>query len=276
MVKAKVILVIAFMFLLLIPLVSAKVVAQSSADTIGLEIKYPQIDVKKQGQDFKFHTHVYNTSSGLLVTNVTTSCEIHIYNSSGSHVLESAMAWDSNNRDFKLDIAGTTFADSQMMSAIVTCNTSKVGGFVSFSFDVNPTGRELTQARSMLYIGLLSILVFMFIVNVAGITVLPSRDVRADDGEILSINHLKYLKPILYVTAYVILMAIFYISSNVALAYLGAELIGQFMFVTFKIMGYLLLPMVFIWLVYIILSIFKDKETRSMIERGVPVGSNDI
>jgi hypothetical protein len=42
---------------------------------------YQNVPIK---QDFNLHIHVYNTTSGLNVSNLTTKCYLHLYNSSGN------------------------------------------------------------------------------------------------------------------------------------------------------------------------------------------------
>ena len=97
-----------FLFLLssfFISLVSAQPPFQEASGAIGLDIRFPQVDVVKQNNDVNYHIHVYNKSNGLLVTNTTISCLVHLYDSTGDHVLISDMGFDENgvdNYDFSI------------------------------------------------------------------------------------------------------------------------------------------------------------------------------
>ena len=134
---------------------------------------------------------------------------------------------------------------------------------------ITQTGTELTEAKAIVFTALLFILVFLFAVNIGGITLLPSRNTRGEDGELISISSLKYLRSVLFGTAYLIVLAIMFISSNFALAYLETGLFGSVLFVIFQIMMIALLPMFVIWFVFILASIFRDIKIKGMLERGV-------
>jgi len=163
------------------------------------------------------------------------------------------------------------------------CNTSLIGRYdvrgkgdlsgtdTSFAtwFDVNGTGYELTQQRTFIYLGLIGLLIFLFVVNIIVIPMLPSDNNRDEEGVLISVNQLKYLRPILYVTAYFLLMSIIYTSSNVALAYMGTTMFGSFLFMIFKIMFALALPMVFVWFIYLLHQAVTDKELKKGLERGI-------
>ncbi len=139
----------------------------------------------------------------------------------------------------------------------------------TYNFFVTGTGFELTQARGIVFIGLLFIMVFLFVVNMIGITMLPSKNNRNELGELISINNLKHLRSILMGIGYLLLLSIVFLSSNLALAYLGTALFGNILFVIFQIMLIMLLPMFVIWLLFILQSIFRDRELKKMINRGV-------
>lgn len=137
------------------------------------------------------------------------------------------------------------------------------------TFEINGTGQELTQQKSTLYVVLFGILILLFVVNLFVIPMLPSKNEYDEEGTLISITQLKYVRPILYVTAYLIFMSIMFISSNVSLAYLGTSLMGTFLFRIYQIMMALALPMVTFWFVFIVYNIFKDKEMKRYIERGL-------
>lgn len=144
----------------------------------------------------------------------------------------------------------------------------------AYEFEITGTGFEFTQPRSSTYIGMLAILVFFFIVNIGGISLLPSSNSKDEYGSILGINNLKYLRAVLWVVAWGLLMAITFTASNVSLAYLGSEMFGKLLFAFFQILMFLSLPMIIIWFVFLFKRIFEDKEVKRLIGRGIPVGGN--
>ena len=85
---------------------------------------------------------------------------------------------------------------------------------------------------------------------------------------------MKYLRPVLYTVSWGILVSIFFISSNISYAYLGETMVAGFFFAIYRTMFILMLPMVFIWFIFLLITIFKDNEVKKMLERGVDVQSS--
>lgn len=135
-------------------------------------------------------------------------------------------------------------------------------------FEVTGTGYELNEQKAIVYLGLLALLVFLFVVNIGAISLLPSKDNRDEEGTLISINQLKYVRPILIVVGWFLLMSIIFISSNIALAYLGTTLMGNLLFDIFQIMMLLSPVMLILWFIYIFYNIFQDREMKKYLERG--------
>jgi len=166
------------------------------------------------------------------------------------------------------------------------CNTSVIGEY-TFSwdntcvdcstygcgneFEITYDGNILNTERSILYLGLISILIFLFLLVVFNIHRFPSSDVYNDEGILLGINNLKYLRPIMYVISWGLLLGIVFITSNISIAYLPTSMFGEFFFMLYKIMFILTLPMVIVWFLYLFVKIFRDKEVKRMLDRGVEI-----
>jgi len=268
---AKKVIILFLLGLLILPLISAMPPFQESSATNGFDIRLPQTDVIKVNQTIEIHTHIHNRSDGLLVTNSTANCTVHLYNSTGNHIVEQQMDFDSNGIDFELEVNGANFTDVGRYTGLIQCNNTAFGGFVSFGVDATLTGQELTKARATIFIGLLMLLGFLFVASLFGISILPSNNERDEEGNLLSISKLKFVKPILYIVAYMILMAMTFIGSNIAFSYLGSTLVANVLFDLYFIMMTLTLPMVSLWIAFIMIKLFQDNEMKKMIERGVDI-----
>ena len=145
---------------------------------------------------------------------------------------------------------------------------------VENTFELTTTGFELTEARAIIFIGLLGLLAFLFVVSIFGFSALPSGDTKDQEGMIIDINNLKYVRPVLLVVAWVLLMTMFFIGSNIGFAYLGSTLVANILFDIYKIMMILTLPFMVFWLVWIFVKIFQDGELKKILDRGV--GSEQI
>lgn len=143
-------------------------------------------------------------------------------------------------------------------------------------FKVTYFGREITTPQAIIQGLLFFVLMFLFVVNVYGIGILPSKNEKDEDGKIISINQLKYLKLVFIGTAWILLMALMFISSNIGFAFLQNKIIGNFFFVVWQIMMRVTLPAIAIISVYFIAFVIQDKRSRKLIERGVGFKSKAI
>ena len=121
---------------------AVKPVQQTDAPD-GLVIEYPQYEYIKQGDHFKLHTHVINGTDGIIITNETTKCFLHIYNRTGDHILEEYMGWDSNGLEFDLYIGGGNFSVLGSYAYIIQCNGSAGGGFDAGMFIITEDGKAV-------------------------------------------------------------------------------------------------------------------------------------
>lgn len=145
-----------------------------------------------------------------------------------------------------------------------------------YSIELTSEGKPESTSNSLFYLGLLGVLVLFLVVILGSISFIPSTDEYNSEGDLLNINNLKHLRPILWGVVYVLVMAIMFLSSNIAFAYLGTKMMGNILFTIYRIMFSLLLPMMVLWLIYIFRRIFLDKETKKMIERGINVKANYV
>jgi hypothetical protein len=147
------------------------------------------------------------------------------------------------------------------------------GTFVTY-FDVKYLGKDLAIGESILYIGFLTLMILLFIVNFVAIGYLPARNERDEEGRIMSISYLKYFRNVLALVGYFLFIAIFYMSSNLAFAFLQEELFAKTLFMIFRV-SFLLAPVVIVvWVIWIFASMFHDKEFQKVLNRGMfPGGS---
>ena len=135
-------------------------------------------------------------------------------------------------------------------------------------YEINPSGVELTEAKSILIIGSLAILILFMGLIFFGIGMLPERNTKDEEGKILSISYLKYLRSTLWFVEWILLIAILFISSNVASAYLGITLISGILFKLFYICFALTPLVVIVCMIWIIVSMFHDKQFQRLLNRG--------
>lgn len=139
------------------------------------------------------------------------------------------------------------------------------------TFEITFGGDLMTEPMASVYWISIIFLMFIFGLVLLGINKLPSKDTTDEEGSILQISNLKHLRPVLWGVCWALILAMLFIVSNMALAYLPNKMLGDFFFMMFKIVGWLTIPMVILWFIWIFAGIFRDKEYKKMIERGVDI-----
>lgn len=131
-------------FVLLSSLAYAPGTVITNTGPVGYQIETTPYDYVKDGQPFEANFHVFNISNGRPINNATTSCSLHVYNHSGSHVFENnSLHYDSSEGEWKVSIIGSSFKIGSH-SWIVYCNSTSesLGGFRSSTFEVTSDGYE--------------------------------------------------------------------------------------------------------------------------------------
>lgn len=233
----------------------------------GYIIEASPTTIVKQQEDYTINFFVYNISNGMKLTNDTTACLFYIADSQGNLKFSGDVPYNIDNY-WSLTLNGNNFSNQGIYPYGIKCNETSYGGAVTGYLEVTGTGFEFTTARSIMYLGLLTLLVFVFLLICIGTPMLPGKDNYDEEGTLISINQLKYIRPVLWFVAWFILLGIMFVTSNVALAYMGTELMGNVFFTIFQVMMALSFPMVLIWFIYIFYNLFQDKEMKKHIERG--------
>ena len=126
----------------------------------------------------------------------------------------------------------------------------------SYTFEITYSGKNISSAQGILYIILFVVIFLTFIITIFGINKLPRYNQQDEEGRILSISYLKYLRPVLWFFEWMVIIGILYVSSNIAFAYLNEQLFAQILFTFFRI--------AFISLIVVIFFIILLPKIRKM------------
>jgi uncharacterized protein YxeA len=167
------------------------------------------------------------------------------------------------------------------------CSTTSLGNYIysvignkngkllseEGNFEITYTGDSLSTQKSILYVALLGLLIFFFILIIYFAGKIPDSKTRNEEGGIIAISNLKYLGSVLIFIDWMLLIAIFYITSNLAFAYLGEVLFAKILFAFFTVCFRLTIPIILVWFIWIFVQIVQDKKIKNMIEKGFyPMG----
>jgi hypothetical protein len=233
-------------------------------------IDSPQV-ILKQNKDFTINFFVYNSSNGLLIDNTTTECVYYLSNSSGDVLHYSSVSYSKEGRygHWKIKILGNNFSKMDIFPYGIKCNSTSFGGTLVGEYKVTYNGEELTTQKAILNLGFLLIMILFFVLIIFGIVSIDSEDKTDNYGDIISVNNLKYFKGFLVAVAYSMMIAIFFLSSNLAIAYLSTDMFGKILFVLYRILMLGGVPFIILWVLWLFINIFRDKETQRLMDRGI-------
>jgi len=266
----KLIICLAIMLMIVLPLVSAKPPFETSSIITGIDIQLNQRFYIPTDNGYILRVHAFNQSNGILLDNITTNCTLHFNSPNGTIKLFEAFDYNSTYEEYIITLTKDNFIIPGIYPWVIYCqSTQEMGGFLEGIVEVIPGGVEFTEARAILYVGLLAILIFVFLTTFFGIGLLPPSNMKDEEGHIIKISWMKYLRNILWVFEWILLIAIFYVSSNLAFAYMGTTLLAQILFVLFRI-SFGITPIILtIWIIYMITQIIQDKKITRLWEKGM-------
>jgi len=260
---------IILLIVILSTIVSAIPPVQTTIQPEGLTIAYPQYEYIKQNSDFTLYVHVQNQSNFL--TGTDASCWLDLYNSTGQETMRSRML--ESDSDYYTPIYNN-FTDMGIHSFIIQCNTTSQTGFANGVFEITYNGKALSQSQSTIYLGLLGILIFTLFATFFGMSYLPGSNEKDEEGRILSISYLKYLRLPMWLFAYFLFIAIIYISSNIAFAFLSEQLFAKLLFAIFVILMSLSPIIIIVLVISFFVKFYHDKEFQGLFKRGIFPGDD--
>lgn len=185
--------------------------------------------------------------------------------------------------------SSTAFNDPIEMSKngnqynLTFCNTKNEGRYIvngygdldgiktvwSYTFDINPIGREYTTAQSITYIILIVLVIIILSACIIGIIKIKPKNVVSSDDRILEINWKKYLRWFLFGMSYICIMALSYFAWNISFAFLSFSALSGFFKMIFTMLTGLAVPIFIVSAVIIIITYINDKKWYDQLQRGL-------
>jgi len=213
--------------------------------------------------------HKLNTELSIVTSsNNATLCNLsYITHPNGSkNYLNLKMTKNVNSFNRTLNLNNFTKIGTACIGLICTDGVREVTG--SICRDVTYTGDVITSEQTSVYIIALIFLVLLILGLVFIISTLPGSDAIDERGIIIQISWLKYLRPVIWGIIWALGLACLFIISNLGLAHLPNNMVGNLFFVLFRMMFYVTIIMTPLYLIWIFYRIFKDKEFKRMMKRG--------
>lgn len=162
-------------------------------------------------------------------------------------------------------------------------NTSAVGRYIvngigdvdgiptvfSYDFYINEGGHELSTAQGIMYIVAFAVAIFMFTICLIITTNIPLRNNKGDDGNLVSINKLKYLKIFMIPITYMFFVMIVALARSVIASYLYTDIanVSTIFNWVYWIMMSAILPIIVLSFVFVIVFFVEDKVLGKKLKR---------
>jgi len=121
---------------------------------------YPLNQMYKANEDINFSYHIMN-KTGFLVSNISTSCEFHLYNQKSTEIFEDNLKFKST--DFYIDVNKSLFNTIGEYSWYLNCNGTKGAGFVFSNFEIIQENQDY-ESNYLLLLGVIAICAFLIFI----------------------------------------------------------------------------------------------------------------
>ena len=217
-----------------------------------------------------YPTHKQNTELQFSITsNNATQCNLTSINAPAGNVITINQIGTRSSQTFNFTVGGGNYSEFGSYCHNIECYDGSTINSGDECYEVNYFGKELTSSQATIYIGLLGILIFTLFISFFGINALPASNTKDEEGRILSINYLKHFRLVLWLVSYFLLIAIIYLSSNIAFAFLSEQLFAKLLFAIFTVLLVLSPVVVIVLMISFFVKFFHDKEFQRMLNRGI-------
>ena len=193
--------------------------------------------------NINYFPHKANTSLVFSVTsNNASQCNVTGINTpSTSYVLSGGLIMTKTGQTFNFSIDKGNFTTTGTHCIHIICMNGATRDAGSICREVSNTGNKLDISQVLMYALMFVGIFFVFLLTLYGSLSIPLTNMKAPDGEILSINWKKYLKLFCVCIAYVSFVWIIFLSWNLSWAYLQMQGLSTF----FKYIFYLVFALTF-------------------------------
>jgi len=151
----------------------------------------------------------------------------------------------------------------------MTCVDSSLNGANTFYFKITPSGDEISTAQGLVYSVLFVLTVVVLMLTLYGSFRFPWKNNRNEDGEVIGVNELKYLKLFCVAFSYVLLILINWMAYTLAYGYLSFNFMANFFYTIYWILLSLAVPLLVILVVIVIVKFIDDKKIWDAFGRGI-------
>ncbi len=197
-------------------------------------------------------------------------CNVTVFDNEEVKVLANQSINASANSFFIVELNETQTANFGTYRIDLFCSNRKIADSPSVTFEVTPTGEELTEAQGIIYMVMLLVGFIIFGLCLWGAIKIPFRDIRdEEDSQILSVNGLKPVKVILGFFAYLCLLFISTIVHDIAQSYLFLNAVEGFFNIVHLVLMFMVYPLFLLTIIVAVKIFVTDKKNQDLLNKGI-------
>ena len=173
------------------------------------------------------------------------------------------------NSFFQINMTKGNFTIEGDYTLNLFCFDQDTRDSISKDFIVNNSGKTLSTAQGIIYVIVIIMSVLLFIAVFMGSFFIPSGNNRNEEGKVISINDLKYLKMITFSFSYLLLMWIMFMLMELSSNFMVSDTASRIFGLGFNLLFYSLWPLMLLSVLFFVMLKFQDKKFTSMLERGI-------
>jgi len=151
------------------------------------------------------------------------------------------------------------------------CTNGVDNGGATFEYIINYSGDELSTSQGLLYIIFFVISLGLFLLTLFGSLKIKWKHHRNEEGKIISLNELKYVKLVLIAVTYLLSIWISFLVMGISRNYLYIDAITNLFNAIFWILLSGFFPIFTVTLVVFVVNFVNDKKLHKALMRGIPV-----
>ncbi len=243
--KYKLILALVFL-MIVVPVISAQIYKQNTAINISIPCRFNNTQCK-----------------------TSAICNVTVFDNEEVVIIANESINSSVNSFIVVELNETQIANFGVYRIDLFCSQDKIFDSPSVEFEVTPTGEELSDAQGMIYLVMLLSGFIIFGLCMWGAIVIPFRDVRDEDRQILSVNGLKPVKVILGYFAYLSLLFNATILRDIAKSYLFLNAVEGFFNIVYLTLLILVYPLTLLTFIIAVKIFATDIRNQDLLHKGI-------
>ncbi len=200
----------------------------------------------------------------------TISANITISDPFNEIVAVGTMEFNSNNHQYQYNLTIGNTSRLGLYEYCISASDSGLNKTECFNYEVTLTGDKPTTAQSNIYWVIAFVSIILFLLSLTGAILIPYGNKKNEQGYIVQMNDLKYIKLLLWFITYLILTFITFAFSNISQV-ANWDVAYRFLNFLFISLISFMLPVFILLIVFSFIRFWEDKKTKQLLNRNLGI-----